>query len=181
MISPTLLNASCVYFKSESLQELCIISKSVTVLHAIFMWMPMMGFVLAHCGRFTTPRMEPLRPTGPAQAQTRLALPFLHPKTPCPEKGSRPFLSVGTYVCSWPSARIRKERGGVGRSRSLISSLSGLHAFWPKQRSLLWRSCASMLTHDQRRVFCLPNRGDNMAIVLRVFVQLTDLTAPPLN
>ncbi len=38
-----------------------------------------------------------------------------------------------------------------------------------------------MLTDDQRRVFCLPKRGDNMAIVLIAFVQLTDLTAPPLN
>ncbi len=45
-----------------------------------------------------------------------------------------PILSpscVVAHVFSWPPARLRHLRGGVGRSRSLISSSSGRPAAWP--------------------------------------------------
>ncbi len=65
---------------------------------------------------------------------------FLHrawPKTRGPEIGSMSALIVVAPVFSWPLARRRHVRGGVGRRRSLLSSPSGPLAVWPKQRSLL--------------------------------------------
>ncbi len=47
------------------------------------------------------------------------------PKTRGPEIGSRSALIVVAHVFSWPPARLRHVRGGVGRRRSLISSPSG--------------------------------------------------------
>ncbi len=52
---------------------------------------------------------------------------FLHrawPKARGPEIGSRSALIVVAHVFSWPPARLRHVRGGVGRRRSLISSPS---------------------------------------------------------
>ncbi len=59
-----------------------------------------------------------------------------------PEIGSRSALAVVTHVFSWPPARLRHVRGGVGKRRSLISSPSGRLAAWPNQRRLLCTSSA---------------------------------------
>ncbi len=53
---------------------------------------------------------------------------FLHrawPKVRDPEVGSRSALIVVAHISSWPPARLRHVRGGVGRRRSLFSSPSG--------------------------------------------------------
>ncbi len=47
------------------------------------------------------------------------------PKTRGPEIGSRSALIVVAHVFSWPPARLRDVRGGMGRRRSLISSPPG--------------------------------------------------------
>ncbi len=79
---------------------------------------------------------------------------FLHrawPKTRSPEIGSRSALIVVAHVFSWPAARLRHVRGGVGRRRSLINSRSGRLAACPNQRSLLCTSGAGMLVRQRRR------------------------------
>ncbi len=79
---------------------------------------------------------------------------FLHrawPKTRGPEIGSRSALIVVAHVVSWPPARLRHVRGGVGRRRSLISSPLGRLAACPNQRSLLCTSSAGMLVRQRRR------------------------------
>ncbi len=73
---------------------------------------------------------------------------FLHrawPKTRGPEIGSGSALIAVAHVFSWPPVRLRHVRGGVGRSRSLISSPSGRLAAWPSQKSLLCTSSAGIL------------------------------------
>ncbi len=47
------------------------------------------------------------------------------PKTRGPESASRSALNVVAHVFSWPPARLRHVRDGVGRRMSLISSPSG--------------------------------------------------------
>ncbi len=73
------------------------------------------------------------------------------PKTRGPEIGSRSALIVVAHVFSWPPARLRHVRGGVGRRRSLISSPSGRLAAWPNQRSLLCTNSAGMRVRQRRR------------------------------
>ncbi len=63
---------------------------------------------------------------------------FLHrawPRTHGPEIGFRSALTVVAHVISWPLARLRHVRGGVGRRRSLVSSSSGRLAARPKQHT----------------------------------------------
>ncbi len=79
---------------------------------------------------------------------------FLHrawPKIRGPESGSRSALVVVAHVFSWPPARLRHVRGGVGRRKSLISSPSGRLATRPTQRSLLYTSSASLFVRQGRR------------------------------
>ncbi len=74
---------------------------------------------------------------------------FLHRawlKTRGPKIGFRT-----AHVFSWPPARLRHVRGGVGRRRSSISSLSRHLAAWPNQWSLLCTSSASTLIRQRRR------------------------------
>ncbi len=74
---------------------------------------------------------------------------FLHRawlKTRGPEIGFRT-----AHVFSWPPARLRHVRGGVGRRRSSISSLSGHLAAWPNKQSLLCTSSANILIRQRRR------------------------------
>ncbi len=55
--------------------------------------------------------------------------PFLHrvwPKARGPARGSRSALIVVAHAFSWLPVRLGNMRGGVVRSRSLISSPSGL-------------------------------------------------------
>ncbi len=59
------------------------------------------------------------------------------PNTRGPERDSRSTLIVVDHVFSWPPVRLHHVRCGVGRRRSLVSSLSGRLAAWPNQRSLL--------------------------------------------
>ncbi len=54
------------------------------------------------------------------------------------------------HVFSWPPVRLHLVRGGVGRSRPLISSPSGRLATWPNQWGLLCTSCASILVRQRR-------------------------------
>ncbi len=78
---------------------------------------------------------------------------FLHrawPKTRGLEIGSRSALIVVAHVFSWPPARLRHVRGGVGRRRSLISSPSRRLATCPNRRSLLCTSSAGMLVRQRR-------------------------------
>ncbi len=78
------------------------------------------------------------------------------PKTRGPEIGSRSALIVVAHVFSWSQARLRHVRGGVGRRRSLISSLSGRLAACPIQRSLLCTSSVGMLVRQRRRTHPSP-------------------------
>ncbi len=75
------------------------------------------------------------------------------PKTSGPEIGSRSALMVVAHVFSWPPARLRHARGGVGRRTSLISSPSGRLAAWANQQSLLCTSSAGMRAFH-RYSFC---------------------------
>ncbi len=52
--------------------------------------------------------------------------------------GSRSALIVVAHVFGWPPVRLHHVRGGVGRSKSLISSPLGRLAARPNKRSLLW-------------------------------------------
>ncbi len=58
------------------------------------------------------------------------------------------------HVFSWPPARLRHVRVGVGSSRALINSHSGRLAAWPNQRSLLYTSSFGILLR-QRMVYNL--------------------------
>ncbi len=89
-----------------------------------------------------------------ASSLDTFTLSFLHrawPKTRGPESGSRSALIVVAHVFSWPPARLRHMRGGVGRRISLISSPSGRLAACPNQRSLLCTSSVGMLVRQRRR------------------------------
>ncbi len=74
-----------------------------------------------------------------------------------PESGSRSVLSGVTHVFSWPPARLRHIRGGVGRRWSLISLPSGCLAAWPNQWSVLFESSAGILVRQRRR--CISTDG----------------------
>ncbi len=73
----------------------------------------------------TTSRTEALQARRScASSLNAFAQSFLHctkPRTRGPETGSRSALIVVVHVFSWPPACLRHVRGGVGRSRSLIS------------------------------------------------------------
>ncbi len=77
----------------------------------------------------TTSRVEALQARRSCVSSRKIfTQSFLHrvwPKTHGPEIGSRSALIVVAHVFSWPPARLRNVRGGVGRRRSLISSQSG--------------------------------------------------------
>ncbi len=119
--------------------------------------------VSIHPGRFEPASLIALTTSRPEALQARLSCArsldtftqsFLHrawPKTRGPEIGSRSALIVVAHVFSWPPARLRRVRGGVGRRRSLISSPSGRLAACPNQRSLLRTSSAGMLVRQGRR------------------------------
>ncbi len=83
----------------------------------------------------TTSRTEALQTRRScASALDTFTQSFLHrawPKIRGPEIGSRSALIVVAHVFSWPPARLRHVRGGVGR-RSFISSPSGRLAACPK-------------------------------------------------
>ncbi len=99
---------------------------------------------------------------------------FLHrawPKTRDPESGSRLDLIVVAHVFSWPPARLRYVRGGVGRRGSLISSPSGRLAAWPNQRSLLCTSSAGIFVMQRRRRISTDG-SDGRAYVLLKAAQL---------
>ncbi len=73
---------------------------------------------------------------------TRHFHPILSPS--CFSEDSRSALVVVAHVFSWPTARLRHVRGGVGRRRSSIRSPSG-------RRSLLCTSTAGMLAKERWR------------------------------
>ncbi len=62
---------------------------------------------------------------------TQSLLHHVWPKTRGLESGSRSALTVVALVFSWPPARLRHVRGGVGRRRSMVSSLSRRLTAWP--------------------------------------------------
>ncbi len=103
----------------------------------------------------TTSRMEALQARRScASSLDTFTQSFLHrawPKTRGPKIGSMSAFIVEAHVFSWPLARLRHVRGGVGWRRSLISSPLGRLVAWPNQRSLLCTSSASMIVGERRR------------------------------
>ncbi len=103
----------------------------------------------------TTSRMEALQARRSCTSSLNtFTQSFLHrawPKTRGPEIGSISALIVVANVFSWPPARLRHVRGGVGRRKSLICSPSGRLAACPNQRSLLSTSSAGIFVMQRRR------------------------------
>ncbi len=130
----------------------------------------------------TTSRTEALQArwlcASPLETFTQSFLHCFLPKIHGPERGSRSALNVIAHVFSWHPVWLRHVRGGVGRSKSLISSPSGRLAAWPNQRSLLCRRSAGVLVRQLYRSFTGGTQSLPLTCRMRRMLSLSDLQHP---